>query len=318
MATLSTLKRTVQKALVDGRVTATEAARIASVAKLGGVNATEKRYLSAAVKAQVDRFDTGAQSRLFSVGARWTAQGNDPAKMAKDGSASYRVSFGKLFVGGVDVRDLKQGAAGDCFFLANAASLARHNPNFLKQSFRANADGTVSVRFFKQAADGSAQPTWVTVDRDTVQRSSRAVYARGADSRELWPALMEKAYARFIGSYEKIGHGGRADLAAFALTGSMGVAKETKSLEAGPLVESLRSAMASHRPVTASTSATESHPGMVPSHSYSVLGVVQTASGPMIRVRNPWGYREPGNVGGDGVFDLSPEAFKARFSWVVV
>lgn len=318
MATLTALKRAVHQALSDRRVTSTEAAAVARLARDGGVTLSERRYLSSAVRAQVDRFDSGAQSRLHSVGARWTATGNDPRKMSKDTNAAYRASFGKLVVGGIQVSDLKQGEAGDCYFLATAASLARQQPEFLRRSFVANTDGTVSVRFFKKADDGSTQQVWVKVDRDTVQRYGRNVYARGADAHEQWPALLEKAYAKFIGSYEAIGHGGLADLAAFALTGTQGQYAQTEPQTAADVVASLRAALAARRAVTAQTSPTESAPGMVPSHAYSVLAVVETPAGTRIRVRNPWGFREPGQRGGDGVFELSPEAFKAHFPWVVL
>jgi Calpain family cysteine protease len=318
MATLSALKRAVQTALSDRRVTSTEAARVARLSRDGGVTRAERRYLSSAVRAQVDRFDSGAQSRLHAVGARWTATGNDPRKMSKDANAAYRPSFGKLVVGGIQVGDVKQGLAGDCYFLATAASLARQQPDFLRRSFVANTDGTVSVRFFKKADDGSTQQVWVKVDRDTVQRYGRNVYARGADAHEQWPALLEKAFAKFNGGYEQIGHGGRPDLAAFALTGTQGQYAQTAPQTAADLVASLRAALAARHPVTAQTSPTESSPGMVPNHSYSVLGVVETPEGTRVRVRNPWGYREPGQRGGDGVFELSPEDFKARFTWVVL
>jgi len=78
MATLNVLKRAVHKALADGRVTSTEAAGVARLARQGGASRVERRFLSSAVRAQVDRFDAGAQSRLHAVGARWTATGNDP------------------------------------------------------------------------------------------------------------------------------------------------------------------------------------------------------------------------------------------------
>ena len=78
MATLNVLKRAVHKALADGRVTSTEAAGVARRARQGGVSRVERRFLSSAVRAQVDPFDAGAQSRLHAVGARWTATGNDP------------------------------------------------------------------------------------------------------------------------------------------------------------------------------------------------------------------------------------------------
>lgn len=313
MSTLSTLMR---RSLADGRVTSTEAERLVRAARAGGVSSAERRFLSGAVKAQVDRFDTGAQSRLHAAGARWTAKGNDPAPMAEHAGGANRVSFGKLFVNGVSARDVKQGRAGDCYFLASAAAVAHVSPTVIKQALRPNADGTVSVRLFVDDGQGGAVARTVKVDRDLYTKDGRRQYAVSTDAREQWPALLEKAYAKLRGSYGAIGRGGAPADAVFALTGRRSSSRPTAGASDAELAAFFREALSNRRPAVAWTHETRTGTGIVPKHAYSVLAVVDRGAGPLVRLRNPWARVEPGApAGGDGVFELTMAQFKKHFPW---
>lgn len=316
-APLTRLRRSLQVALKDGRVSEGEVKAIATQVRRHGVTAQERQVLSNALRRDVDAFDTQAQVRMYALGARWTEPGNDPGVMSEHLGAPYRVAFGKLFVGGVSERDVRQGATGDCYLLASAASLAHARPDLLKQLFVANRNGSVTVNFFQADELGVTQRVAVTVDRDTVKALGGPLYARALDRRELWPAILEKAYAQLGGGFDVIGRGGEMSEAVFALTGQRPADLWTSTLAPDALVALLQDATAAKRPVVAATYPDETTPGIVPAHAYSVLGVVDRGAGPLVQLRNPWGVHEPGaDLGGDGVFEVSVADFQRLFPFL--
>jgi hypothetical protein len=57
--------------------------------------------------------------------------------------------------------------------------------------------------------------------------------------------------------------------------------------------------------------------GMVDDHAYTLLGVEEKNGQQLVRLRNPWGEKEPGADGkNDGVFTLTAEQFARAFSMV--
>jgi hypothetical protein len=92
---------------------------------------------------------------------------------------------------------------GDCYLLAAIQGLARQDPESLARLFKVNGNGLVTVTF----ADGSQ--TVVSADV-AVEPDGDLAFARnradgGAD---LWPLLLEKAYAQRYGGWGAIGKGG--------------------------------------------------------------------------------------------------------------
>lgn len=94
--------------------------------------------------------------------------------------------------------DIKQGDIGDCYMVSVLANIAKTNPDKIKEAFRDNGDGTVTVRLFQRTvpkyqdyfAPAAKPPTqmepfYVTVDK-TVPRETSAQNC-------LWAALVEKA-----------------------------------------------------------------------------------------------------------------------------
>lgn len=110
---------------------------------------------------------------------------------------AYRQFAGQLFVNGATYNDVRQGALGDCYFMASIGEVALKNQAAITNMFTVNGDGTYTVRFYQ---NGTAQ--YVTVDSYLPTNSGGAlIYAnRGANyvsaSNELWTALAEKAYVQ--------------------------------------------------------------------------------------------------------------------------
>ena len=128
----------------------------------------------------------------------------------------------KLFEDDVDPRDVGQGAVGDCWLLAAFAAAAEH-PGLIQRLFvtkRASASGRYAVRLYDWQ-----RRQWTTVRVDEhlpttcggKDGAPRALFAQ-PHGHEAWVALLEKAFAKFVGSYGAL-DGGQTAWALNALTG---------------------------------------------------------------------------------------------------
>ena len=126
----------------------------------------------------------------------------------------------KVYEEGIKPSDLCQGAVGDCWLVAALASAAEH-PACIRRAFltrEANSRGKYRIRLF----DGQKKK-WViiTVD-DRIPCKGTApvlntVFMKPVGN-EMWAILLEKAFAKFCGSYKAL-DGGWAPWAWQALTG---------------------------------------------------------------------------------------------------
>lgn len=120
----------------------------------------------------------------------------------------YRLFEGSISPDGISPGDVQQRALGDCYFLAALASVAQQHPEVIWDAIKDNGDGTYTVTFYQ---DG--KPVQITVDNEFPVRedsngnpTAQPVYANtGSSPQELWPMIMEKAYAQLDGnSYPRI------------------------------------------------------------------------------------------------------------------
>jgi calpain-15 len=124
---------------------------------------------------------------------------------------------------GIEPNDVMQGALGDCWLLAATAAVAEF-PAFIAQTLfvtqRANPEGKYALRLYDAAAH-----EWevVTVDdripceRPWPWAAPEPLFAKNAGA-ELYVLVLEKAFAKFAGSYANI-RGGSAWRAWLAMTG---------------------------------------------------------------------------------------------------
>mmetsp|Transcript_67952 Transcript_67952/g.214927 ORF Transcript_67952/g.214927 Transcript_67952/m.214927 type:complete len:469 (+) Transcript_67952:211-1617(+) len=127
----------------------------------------------------------------------------------------------QLFEGEIEPADLCQGAVGDCWLVAALASASEH-PESIRTCFLTpeyNPRGKYSVRLW----DGQAGKfVIITVDdripceKDSAGRL-RPIYMK-ANGYELWAIILEKAFAKFCGSYAQL-DGGHTQWAWRAMTG---------------------------------------------------------------------------------------------------
>lgn len=115
----------------------------------------------------------------------------DPAAM-KGHDVQYKwVQGGRMFQEGT--------SAADCYLLTVLTSLGRNHRHLLGSAITPLGDGTYKVRFFQKDAQGQMQPVYARVDGQLPFRGNVVKCARSPNQRELWVAVMEKAYAQWKG-----------------------------------------------------------------------------------------------------------------------
>jgi hypothetical protein len=113
----------------------------------------------------------------------------------------------------VDPSDIKQGYAGDCYFLSSLASLAEF-PDRIKKIFKiheVNKAGCYAVQFF---VNGEERVVVVDDQFPYCSNKSNWAFSRPSNSQELkdngieklekveiWVLVLEKAWAKVYGSY---------------------------------------------------------------------------------------------------------------------
>ena len=124
----------------------------------------------------------------------------------------------KIYEGKIEAKDLCQGAVGDCWLVAALASAAEH-PAVIRRAFltrERNPRGKYRVRLY----DGQKN-VWrvITIDdRIPCEPGTTNPLFMKANGNELWAILIEKAFAKFLGSYKAL-DGGWCVWAWRALTG---------------------------------------------------------------------------------------------------
>jgi len=123
-----------------------------------------------------------------------------------------------LYQGKIEPRDCVQGALGDCWFVAALACLSEH-PGAVKKLIL-NGEASTRGKYRVKLYNGRKKK-WevITVDDyiPVFKGTKRAMYMKPHNN-EIWPLIMEKAMAKFLGSYAAL-DGGFGTWATHALTG---------------------------------------------------------------------------------------------------
>ncbi|KAK0047026.1 calpain-B-like isoform X9, partial [Biomphalaria pfeifferi] len=197
--------------------------------------------------------------------------------------------------------DVRQGELGDCWLLAAVASLTC-NPKLFenvvdsRQTFTENYCGLFKFKFWHQ---GEWQE--VVVDDRLPTYRNQLVFMHSTEKNEFWSALLEKAYAKLMGSYESLKGGSTSE----AMEDFTGGVTEMFDLQKAPpnLLNIMLKANERGSLMGCSIDAdpgrveAELANGLIMGHAYSVTSVVladiKTARVkgqiPLVRVRNPWG-----------------------------
>lgn len=214
--------------------------------------------------------------------------------------------------------DVKQGQVGDCYFLAPLSSLARVNPNEIRQSIVDLGDGTYGVHFKKSGAD-----VFVRVDADLATYSWGApAYAGLGAQGSLWVSVMEKAWAQFrttANTYASISGGWMSTVyTALGLSNT----NTYSAANATSLANLMKQGLAQGKSVTIGIGTPKNGCPCVGNHAYDVVSVQTDANGNVIslKLRNPWGVDGAGNDGtpSDGYVTATPAQLHASFLGITI
>jgi hypothetical protein len=316
MGQIDTLRKQLRAARADGKVTLDEVKQLEQTAKSGPAVKQAKAVMKQDYLAHKDAFEPAARSEMRRfLGIRTNLA--DPAGMKGD-NVQYRwVSGGRLYQDGVGPADVVQGQAGDCYLLAVLNSMGRNHRDLLKSAIQPLGDGTYNVRFFQPDAQGAMQPVNVRVDGQVAFIGSQVQYAKSPTQTEIWVSVLEKAYARWKGGYEAIGHGGSPGQVMTDLTGRPSAFHWTAQQGDAPDAEygRMKAARDAGQMVNVATPDSDTLPaGMVRNHAYAVIGYEEVDGVRQLVVRNPWGNTEPGTDGrNDGLFRVPADQVAQYF-----
>jgi hypothetical protein len=245
---------------------------------------------------------------------KWLEGKDRPYNGSRDGMTTYAYAdvkgdlFGQY---GPDIKDIRQGADGDCYFMASLGAVALRHPEVIRGMFTDNGDGTFAVRFYH-----NGQAEYVTVDRYApVYTNGYLVYAGNSRAAKLppgaspadfpvWAILAEKAYAQlnqsgWIGQDGTNSYNGIPASSDGGLNGGYGydalgqITGRVAGADAGPLmITAARLAAQSHWAAVLSTPKDVNVAELVGSHAYALMAADDTG----VVVANPWGKDKIGGV----------------------
>jgi len=254
-----------------------------------------------------------------------TAQSADAREPAlTQGASGYQTVSGSLYAsenaGEPDISplDITQGGLNDCWLLSGMAAIARENPELIRRLIKDNGDGAYDVTLYGPEnpdpnGDWSNKTAHVIhVDNriPTAQGATTAAYAQGGNARgktttlpgdasvELWPMILEKAVAIYLGGYTAMDSGGGVGVGLDLLTSGAATEVDMSTVDHADVLKTFSLALAAHQGVTA-VSAPQFAPeslkhadelGVVAWHVYSVKSVDVQAQ--TISLQNPWGRQD--------------------------
>ncbi|KAG5272178.1 hypothetical protein AALO_G00162500 [Alosa alosa] len=208
-----------------------------------------------------------------------------------------------VFVEGtIGTTDICQGQLGNCWLLAALSCLTMHPELFVKvvSSEQSLTEGYVGIFYFHFWQYGE----WVevVVDDRLPVRGGRLLFSYSRSKNEFWSALVEKAYAKLMGSYSSL-KGGNISEGMEDFTGGIAYSQLvsaykppvlwrqlTASLSRGTLLSCFIQAKTSREIGTITSE------GLVRGHAYAITDTnkiqIDSTEVLLVKLRNPWGFVE--------------------------
>jgi len=146
---------------------------------------------------------------VFRKGANWVSfsdQGGLEVRFGRNGERVGTTEKYSIFKDGIDANDIQQGQLGDCYYLSALAVLGAAQTRarfvFVDGEDEWRECGAFCIRFY---ADGKED--LVIVDDYFPLKDGDYPFVTSSDPLELWPMVLEKAYAKRYGSFAAIAGG---------------------------------------------------------------------------------------------------------------
>jgi len=229
-----------------------------------------------------------------------------PAKFFKDPkifSMNTRPNFAKRpqQIKDISKSDILQGALGNCYFLAALCSMAEVNDAMIRKLFISKEINKYGLYCVQICFSGEWRAIIIDDCFPCYPDERGPCFTKG-NNEELWVMLLEKAWAKLHGNYEKV-ESGVASESLRCLTGAP-VEVFFQDDDKVDLWNVMKDAYQNKFPMTAGADEEENlsiskviKKNLVPSHVYSLLAVVEIyhpskGEQRLLKMRNPWGNKE--------------------------
>ena len=232
-------------------------------------------------------------------------------KVVTPGKRNKSTTVGRLF-DKIHPSDVAQGGLGDCWLLAALATLSE-KPQLIQQCFLTlnfNPRSKYELRLYDRSTKTFKK---IIIDDFIPCTSSGTPIYTHLNSNEMWPLLLEKAFAKMRGGYGKLNGGLPLD-AMETMTGYSGsrmfIGRDDLN---GPIFHKLRRYHDAGCIMACGTRGTDNtreygrdsvKGSIVGGHAYSILGVYEpklsTEKVRLLKLRNPWGSFEWKGTWSDG------------------
>ncbi len=231
----------------------------------------------------------------------------EPPPKSANANPTYKAITGTPIVNGVSPDDVHQGQLGDCNLLAPAMAVARVSPAAISSLITDNGNGTYNVSLYYRDhfwSDLTAH-VFTLSNQLPVDSNGNLVYGQSFDTgpggRELWVSLLEKALAKWKGSYAEA-EGALWDKEGLeTLTGNEATEHDPRDYAEDLSLGLVASALRANHAVTACTSTSRwtkfwlnddekaeiKRWDIVLDHAYSIVAADEKAK--TVDLKNPWG-----------------------------
>jgi hypothetical protein len=231
------------------------------------------------------------------------------------------------FLKDVSCHDVKQGSLGNCYLLSVCSVIAEF-PNRLKSIFIINEQNRSGIYCLKFYVEGETKQIVIDDRIPFCPYSGAPPFCKLGKSKNIWPILIEKAWAKYLGNYERTIAGHPHELFKI-LTGAPSylimAEKYNNEIKKNSLWNNLQQSFLNNYYVCAGTISKLSYSkrnqnragnhaqimkeiediGLSCDHAYSCLFFYEfEASGKKIRlvkIRNPWGKIENSKLQGEAI-----------------